>query len=282
MPSPVKPLAISPINRAVAEGLGVIALFFFRESGSARAYDEITGANVLSGGGTAIDTEGIAYTFNGSQQNNLAFVIPTYASANTPLVCARIKATATQAANPGSAFGLGALTGTQSGVGVGFDTSNNVGIATMTGGGSGLASFSAGSQNVWYTVFAQCIAFGGSGACNAWINGTPATTQGTVATGGVATLNELAFGAQHRSAGFLRQFKGNIEWAAVIDTRGGAFTDAQAAALYASDFPYNLLVPRKLKPWWQSSGAAPAVPPYFDMDLCDFIPSRAPLEPLAY
>jgi hypothetical protein len=132
----------------------------------------------------------------------------------------------------------------QTGIGVGFDPSNNVGHAFLDNGAAGLRGYSAGALNTYYTVFAQRLSNTNQ---YGWINGNPATTSQGATGGSIGTVNEIVIGAQHRSAGYLRQFKGNIEWAALIylpkaGTSGtdGLMSDEFAKYLYESNYPYSL------------------------------------------
>lgn len=238
MPDKNKQGRIFLLDRTKAAQTGTIWLSLFQEPNTIR--DLVGGANIANPGGLVTDFEGSAATFNGSQQQNLAFALPGTRPDNI-IVAARIKATGTQASNPGAAFGIYASSGNQTGIGVGFDTSNNVGHAYLDSIGAGVSARSAGAQNIYYTVFAQRLS---NTNAYAWINGKPATTsQGVPNSGSIATVNEICIGAQHRSAGFLRQFKGNIEWAALLYLplgQNNPMPDAYAEALYNSNYPYSL------------------------------------------
>ncbi len=79
---------------------------------------------------------------------------------------------------------------------------------------------------------------------NSWIDGVPATTnQGVSIGGGTNALNELSLGAQHRSSGYLRNFTGDVQWAALLyfpgPTSGYTFTDEDAWTLYNSGYPFT-------------------------------------------
>ena len=256
MPDKNKQGRIFLLDRTKAAQTGTIWLSLFQEPNTIR--DLVGGANIANPGGLVTDFEGSAATFNGSQQQNLAFALPGTLPDNI-IVAARIKATGTQASNPGAAFGIYASAGNQSGIGVGFDTANAVGAAYLDNSGAGTIARSAGAQNVWYTVFVQALA---NGATYAWINGKPATTsQGGTHVSSFATLNEISVGAQHRSSGFLRQFKGNIEWAALLYLPLGQnkpMPDAYAEALYNSNYPYSLEAkPNRI---WVSAGGGTDTP----------------------
>lgn len=256
MPDKNKQGRIFLLDRTKAAQTGTIWLSLFQEEKTIR--DLVGGANIANPGGLVTDFEGSAATFNGSQQQNLAFAFPGTLPDNI-IVAARIKATGTQASNPGAAFGIYASSGNQTGIGVGFDTSNNVGHAYLDSIGAGVSARSAGAQNVYYTVFAQRMS---DTRMYAWINGKPAnTSQGGNDSGSIATVNEICIGAQHRSAGFLRQFKGNIEWASLIYLplgQNNPMPDSYAEALYNSNYPYSLEAkPNRL--WATSSTGIPTL-----------------------
>lgn len=205
--------------------------------------DAVSGSTLANPGGISFGEKGQTATFNGSQQGNLLFPIP---NGNTNLiVAARIRATATQAGTPGAAFGVYQST-SQGGFGVGFDTSNRVGLALLTNTGAYLPTYSAGVQQRWYTVYAQ-ISAGSNGSGVIYVDGRPATTgQGGGYVGDPRTPDEIAIGAQHRSSGYLRQFRGDIEWASLMYVPGETWqslTDDVALRLYESGYPYNLITP---------------------------------------
>jgi hypothetical protein len=79
----------------------------------------------------------------------------------------------------------------------------------------------------------------------------------------MAGLNEFTFGAEHSSgSGFNRLFTGKVLWAAAL-APNFAMTDGTAAALYASDFPYNLMKPKRGYPyWWNHVSAGTTVVPW--------------------
>ena len=236
MPAKNKEGRIFLLDRAKAAQTGTIWLSVFQEEKTVR--DLVSGTNLANPGGFSIDEGGSVATFNGAQQQNIAFVVP---ASNNTIIAARVKATAAQAANPGAAFGIYASSGNQSGFGVGFDTANSVGCTYIDNSAAGTLARSAGSLNKWYTVFVQHL---DNRSTYAWINGKPATTgQGSTHPSGFSTINEISIGAQHRSAGFLRQFKGNIEWAAILNLPVGSnnvLTDDYAEYLYESNYPYSL------------------------------------------
>lgn len=236
MPDKNKQGRIFLLDRAKAQQTGTIWLSVFQEEKTVR--DLVSGTNLTNPGGFSIDEGGSVATFNGAQQQNIAFVVPVL---NNTIIAARVKATAAQAANPGAAFGIYASSGVQSGFGVGFDTANSVGCTYIDNSAAGTLARSAGSLNKWYTVFVQHL---DNNSTYAWINGKPATTgQGSTHPSGFSTINEISIGAQHRSSGFLRQFKGNIEWAAILNLPVGSnnvLTDDYAEYLYESNYPYSL------------------------------------------
>jgi len=242
MPAKNKEGRIFLLDRAKAAQTGTFWLSLFQEEKLVR--DLVGGQDLSNPGGFTIDEGGSVATFNGSQQQNKLLVLPSGANAGNIIVAARIKATAAQAANPGAAFGIYASAGIQTGIGVGFDASNNVGHAFLDSYGAGLRGYSAGALNTYYTVFAQRLSYN---TTYAWINGNPATTSQGAAGGSVDPVDELVIGAQHRSAGYLRQFKGNIEWAALIylpkgsaSGTDGLMSDEFAKYLYESNYPYSL------------------------------------------
>lgn len=242
MPDKNKQGRIFLLDRAKAAQTGTFWLSLFQEEKLVR--DLVRGQDLSNPGGFTIDEGGSVATFNGAQQQNKAIVFPSGAGIGNIIVAARIKATAAQAANPGAAFGIAASAGGQTGIGVGFDGSNNVGHAYLDSGSAGLRGYSAGALNTYYTVFAQRLS---NTNAYGWINGNPATTSQGAAGGSIGTIDELVIGAQHRSSGYLRQFKGNIEWAALIFLPKGAgsgtdglMSDEFAKYLYESNYPYSL------------------------------------------
>jgi len=256
MPDKNKQGRIFLLDRTKAAQTGTIWLSLFQEPKTIR--DLVGRANIANPGGLVTDFEASAATFNGSQQQNLAFALPGTLPDNI-IVAARIKATGTQASNPGAAFGIYASSGNQTGIGVGFDTSNNVGHAYLDSIGAGVSARSAGAQNIYYTVFAQRMS---DTRMYAWINGKPATTsQGGSDSGSISAINEICIGAQHRSSGFLRNFKGNIEWAALLYLplgQNNPMPDAYAEALYNSNYPYSLEAkPNRI---WVSAGGGTDTP----------------------
>lgn len=248
-----QPPSGAQIDPARAAAFNTLWLATFNNGRSVN--DLVAGNGSTNPGGSSTASEGLIATFNGSQQGNSSLILPS-THPDTYVIAARIRATATQAGSPGAAFGI-YCSSTQGGIGVGFDTSNNVGAAWLTGSGAGLLSRSAGVQNRFYTVFAQMSMNGiNTASTKAWIDGVPAATSQGTSTGGSFTpsINEFAIGAQHRSSGFLRQFKGDILWASILQFPGveGAtnfsFTDQNAADLYAYGYPWNLFEKRRLWP----------------------------------
>ena len=228
-----QPPASTLVDQAKAKELGVVYLAVANESGMLR--DVIGGKDIVNPGGSSTGHTGRVWTFSGAQQSNKAI---TLAVEYNLFVCARIKATAAQAGVPGAAFGV-YNSAVQSGFGVGFSGSNQVGLAWLTNGGAGIDAYSTGALNAWYDVYTNLEVT--SVGKRAWINGRPATTtQGSSVTNWITGQNEIAVGAQHRSAGFLRNFTGHIEWAAVLILDKAKIDDALSARLYADRFPYNL------------------------------------------
>lgn len=260
MPRLVKPNIIGEFDKGLAKSLGVQALYMLDDaSGTFVDLMTLTSA-ALTSGGRAVVQEGRVVTFDGTQQQALSHPsINTY-SLDAYVVCGRILATAQQAGNPGHVFGVCSSSGTQAAVGIGFDNSASpkAGVAWLAGSGAGLAAGVTVGLNKWCTVYAQ----GGGNGTNplAWVDGLPAPNI-SGASGGVSTINEITFGAQHRAAGFLRNAKAQMLWGAILrvnsETAGTntpyGFSDAEAWNLYASDFPYNLF--RKSRRLWPAAAA---------------------------
>lgn len=234
-----KPQAGGSVDIQRAYDTGTLYLSF----ADASFTDRIGGGVVRNPGGLSLGPNGQIATFNGAQQGNS----PLWLNGSHVglIVAARVRATDAQAGTPGAAFGVYDAT-SQGGFGVGFDPSGNAGTALLTSGGAYLSSSSSVGLNKWVTVFAQ-ISGTNAGFSYSYVDGKPATTgQGASYTGDPRSPNEIAYGAQHRSSGFLRQFKGDIEWAAVLrvsppDGGGRSLTDQLALDLYQSGYPYNLI-----------------------------------------
>jgi len=204
--------------------------------------DRIGGGVVRNPGGLALGPNGKIATFNGAQQVNSPVWLGD--SHTGLIVAARILATGAQSGTPGAAFGV-YDSASQGGFGVGFDPSGNAGAALLTSGGAYLNARSAVGLNKWVTVFAQISGFN-AGFSVAYVDGQPATVgQAGSYAGDPRVPREIAYGAQHRSSGFLRQFKGDVEWAAILRVApdGGwrSLTDSLALELYESGYPYNLI-----------------------------------------
>lgn len=234
-----KPQAGGSVDIQRAYDTGTLYLSF----ADATFTDRIRGGVLRNPGGLSLNEAGKIATFNGAQQGNAALGLNS--SHVGLIVAARIRATAAQAGTPGAAFGV--YDGTsQGGFGVGFDPSGNAGTALLTSGGAYLSSSSSVGLNKWVTVFAQ-ISGWNAGLSVAYVDGVPATTgQGSSYIGDPRSPNEISYGAQHRSSGFLRQFKGDIEWAAILRVPPGegqwqSLTDSLALELYQSGYPYNLI-----------------------------------------
>lgn len=205
--------------------------------------DRIGGGVVRNPGGLALGPNGKITTFNGAQQVNSQLWLGN--SHTGLIVAARILATGAQAGTPGAAFGV-YDSASQGGFGVGFDPSGNAGAALLTSGGAYLNARSPVGLNKWVTVFAQ-ISGGNAGFSVAYVDGQPATVgQAGSYAGDPRVPREIAYGAQHRSSGFLRQFKGDVEWAAILRVapvvdEWRSLTDSLALDLYESGYPYNLI-----------------------------------------
>lgn len=246
-----QPPASTLVDQAKAKELGVVYLAVANESGMLR--DVIGGKDIVNPGGSSTGHTGRVWTFSGAQQSNKAITLTGEANL---FVCARIKATAAQAGVPGAAFGV-YNSGAQSGFGVGFSGSNQVGLAWLTNSGAGIDAYSTGALNAWYDVYTN-LEFASVGK-RAWINGRPATTtQGSSVSNWITGQNEIAVGAQHRSSGFLRNFTGHIEWAAVLILDNAKIDDALSARLYADRFPYNLFKSQSRRIWVAAAGGGDA------------------------
>lgn len=254
--TPVKPQPLLPkytpwtsqppigvqLNISKAKELGVVYLAVANEGGILR--DLVGGSTLTNPGSNVVSNDGRVWKFNGAQQANKPFVIPNgETNTNNLLVCAKLKATSSQAGIPGAAFGVYRSTGLQAGFGVGFNSTNQVGLAQIDNNGANLITYSSAALNRWYHVYANAKISGDNGYY-AWINGVPATNgQGSTVTAFQDGQDEIAIGAQHRSTGFLRNFTGDIEWVAII--HNASLNDSFAARLYEDGFPYNLFKPIK-------------------------------------
>lgn len=198
------------------------------------------GTGVFPIGSTRIDTdEGPALSFNGTTNGTFGSV------ANLPPIdrlafIARVRSTGAQPGNPGAAFGVYAGTA-QGGLGIGFN-GNNVGAAWLTSAGAGTAATVPTVQGQWYTVIVQGTpANPALTAVAAWVDGAPAVRAGTSNGAVNGPLNEVVIGAQHASSGYLRRFRGDVQWAAIlVGDSANWMTDEIAAQLVADDYPYNL------------------------------------------
>lgn len=228
--------------------------------------DVVRGHGLTHPGGLVVSGEGTVGTFNGAQAQNAALALPS-GNPDTFVIAARIRATAAQAEIPGAAFGIyeGAA---QGGVAVGFNSSNQIGAAWLSSAGAGIGAYSAAALNTWYTVFVQVAKNDiNQYLTKAWVNGAPATTnQGSnVGSGSTGTMNEICIGAQHRSSGYLRGFKGDILWASLLHYNGPenvanfSFTDADALRLYQSGYPWQIFRPAQRKIWVPVSGSGSSV-----------------------
>jgi hypothetical protein len=243
---------LGKFKTGLAKSIGVQNLFLFDQA-SGRIVDfmnpQLIASPLASGMSAVPDTEGAAIKCNGSSGAQ-SVTLPTpmqTATGNNLVVIGRIKANAAQTNNPGQAFGFSSSLGSNPSFGIGFDNSNppKAGLTYLTSAGAGTLAYSQSALNTWVTVAAQITnitTFSASGANYAWINGQPATTgQGSLGFGsGANTMNELVFGGQHRSSGYLRWLNGAVEWAAIIAVPQTPMPDAWHWQLYADDFPYNL------------------------------------------
>lgn len=250
MPSVIKQPPFGEFDRGQAKALRVKALFMLDVQNGC-IVECVTGDKYAIGAGTVVYTpEGAALQFDGSQAFNITMrpgFFPTL-PARDYCVAARIAPTAQQAGNPGQIFGLSASTSTQTSTGVGWDNSATPNLGTTFLHGSGAGTLTGGTVaatlNKFDTIFSFTDMISG-GVHRNWINGVGRTPSDAV--GGSAQLDEVTFGAQHRSAGFLRQAKGRLLWAAILDVtqntstpNSSAFDDAMFWSLYANDFPHNL------------------------------------------
>lgn len=233
--------AIARIDRPALSKTKTAWVSFFQEERLIR--DLAHGANVANPGGFSVGNGGSVATFNASQSASaLVPIIAAQAGSDwsKAVVIARIRSTGAQSGDPGCAFGIFSSTG-QGGVGVGFSSGGNVGALTLHNSGTSVAAGKAATIGQWYTVAAQANPNSG-GFCNGWVDGVSVSIGGQSGIGAPSGPDEIAVGAEHRSTGFLRQFRGDIEWAAVlIDETSYWFTDEIAARMYADDYPYNLI-----------------------------------------
>lgn len=214
------------------------------------------GAGVFPMGSTRIETdEGPALSFNGTT-NGTAGIVGSLPPIDRLAFIARVRSTGAQPGNPGAAFGVYASTA-QGGLGIGFN-GNNVGAAWLTSAGAGTAATVPTVQGQWYTVIVQGSPISiATTAAATWVDGSPAVRGGTSSGAVNGPLNEVVIGAQHASSGYLRRFRGDVLWAAIlVGDSPNWMTDEIAARLVADDYPYNLRRDRE-SPVWLSSGGVP-------------------------
>lgn len=229
-------------NRAALARTRTVWLSNFQDHGTVR--DLVSGGvNTLAG--TRIDTtEGPALQFLGGTGNGVISPVTPLTNNNNDIAkyafIARVRATATQPGSPGAAFGLYA-SGAQGGLGIGFNSTNQIGAAWLSSSGAGLAGAQTCVLGQWYTVIVQGTPFNVTGGTFVWVQGGTrtegSTSQGTIAT----AIDEVAIGAMHRSSGYLRQFRGDIAWAALLQNDNPYWmTDDIANELFASNYPFSL------------------------------------------
>lgn len=231
------------------------------------------GTGVFPIGSTRIDTdEGPALSFNGTTNGTFGTV------ANLPPIdrlafVARVRSTGAQPGNPGAAFGVYAGSA-QGGLGIGFN-GNNVGAAWLTSAGAGTAATVPTVQGQWYTVIVQgtpvSIALTSTAV---WVDGAPAVRAGTSNGAVNGPLNEVVLGAQHNSSGYLRRFRGDVLWAAIlVGDSPNWMTDDLAAELVASGYPYNLQA--KSRSIWlpPPTVVEPVSPPLLTSSQALYVPS---------
>jgi hypothetical protein len=239
----VKPGQILRVNRAVAARTRTAWFTDFRDPGIIR--DLIGGQNIPATGTRIVGEDGTALSFDGTQgQQGPARAWPAL---NRIAFIARIRANnATQPANPGAVFGVYSATGAQGGVGIGLN-GLTVGAAWLNANGAGLGAPVAISANTWYTVIVQ-------GAPNdffgtpqrTWVAGVGSTTATPSSGAADSPMDTVVVGAQYRSAGYLRNARADIAWAAILlGDSADWMTDEIAAGLFASDYPQSLRAPSR-------------------------------------
>lgn len=239
---------IADFDAGMAASLGVQALFML-DPLTGSLWDLITAQKItISSIGTGVSEEGSVLTFAGGSSQILRWTGLNATLKSGALdqfvVCARIKATAAQAANPGAFFALCDNAFDQSGVGVGFDNNAAPKPSGLVLGGNGafVISPTSGVLNTFYTVY--CNGAISAQAAKAWVNG--AITSTTNNSGGTTSAhNEITFGGVSRSAGAFRYGTGQMLWGAILKrslpaSGAAAFSNNDAWALYGADFPYNL------------------------------------------
>lgn len=198
------------------------------------------GVGVYPMGAVRIETdEGPALSFNGTTHGTFG-ALATLPPVENMAFIARVRSTGTQSGNPGAAFGVYS-SGAQNGIGIGFN-GNTVGAVWLNSGGAGSAAMAPSVQGRWHTVIVQGNPNSTAGTgMTAWVDGGPAVRGGATVGGAAVAPNEFGMGAQHRSSGFLRWFKGDVLWAAIlVGDSANWMTDEIAARMFADDYPYNL------------------------------------------
>lgn len=238
----LKPPAIARIDRAEVARTGTLWATFAQDDGVIR--DIVRGlpgsTDLAMLASRIVSDEGTALSFNGTT-NGSAGIVGTLPPIENLAFIARVRSTGAQPGNPGAAFGIYASTA-QGGLGIGFN-GNNVGAAWLTSAGAGTAATVPTVQGQWYTVIVQGTpANPALTAVATWVDGAPAVRGGTSNGAVNGPLNEVVVGAQHASSGYLRRFRGDVLWAAIlVGDSPNWMTDEIAASLYASDYPYNLI-----------------------------------------
>lgn len=278
MPRVNKNPSFGDFDRGFATSLGVKALFML-DVQSGCIVEAVTGDKYAITSGTVVSTpEGYAIQYDGTQQQTIT-LRPNFFTSNSRdwYVAGRIAPTAQQAGNPGAIFGVSASSGNQTHYGIGWDNSATplVGAVQLT---TTAAAYITGSGKAaalrqFNTVFANTEPGSGTNG-KAWVDGVARAA--TPLTGAQNTGDEVVFGAQHRSAGFLRQAKGWLLWGAIIyypTVISNSYVDDNVMwSLYANDFPYNLF--RRTRRLWPAAAAvATKAPPPFQRTI-KFLPRR--------
>ena len=231
------------------------------------------GSGAFAAGGLRIDSdEGPALSFNGTTHASFGSLAALPPIEHLAFI-ARVRSTGAQGGNPGAAIGVYAGAA-QGGLGIGY-TGNTVGGAWLTSAGAGVAAPVAVAQGRWCTVIVQGNPSStSSSAVATWVDGAPAV-RGMASSGSIsAPLNEVAVGGQHRSSGFLRWFRGDLLWAAIlVGDSPNWMSDEIAAGLFADDYPYNLRA--KSRSLWTAavSDPEPVSPPLLTSSQALYAPS---------
>ena len=242
----LKPGRIGHLNRAAVARTRTVWLSTFSDHGAVR--DIVQGARrtepfSVGDGVRVITPEGPGLAYAGSGNGALSSIRPLAVTADLSKLAfiARVRITGTQPGNPGAAFGIYS-DGAQGGFGIGFN-GNTVGGAWLSGSGAGAAGPVTITQGEWYTVVVQGIPNSlATDACRTWVSNGGKNTGGSSGGALNGAMNTIAVGAMYRSSGFLRQFLGEISWAAVLEGDTAFWmTDEIAADLFKSDYPRALL-----------------------------------------